>query len=424
MKKTESAISWMETKAKDDRHGYDQRYRWGEKGDYDCSAAVITAWEQAGVPVKTNGATYTGNMLSVFLKAGFKDVTKSINLSSGSGLKRGDVLLNIVHHTAMYCGNGLEVEASINEKGKATGGIPGDQTGKEFLIRSYRNYPWNYVLRYLEEEISSDPDGDIKTGGTLQSNKDNLGDISYQVHMRGIGWGNWQSDGSMVGSINQNRRIEAIKIKSENKMDISVHIRSDGDKKYNNITKDTIIGTTGKKKHIESIMIESTTPLRYRAHQKSIGWTDWKSNGDWAGFKGKSLQLEALQIYKPIFLVRGHIQGLGWSEYIGDKETVGTTGQTKRLEALQINPLGNIIEAMAHIQGTGWVDYGEITSKTVIGTTGKGNRLECLRLKGNFDYRAYIQGSGWTPWTSADGSATIGTTGQALRIEAIEFRRH
>ena len=50
----------------------------------------------------------------------------------------------------MYCGNGLEVEASINEKGTAVGGVPGDQTGREFLIRSYRNFPWNCVLRYQE----------------------------------------------------------------------------------------------------------------------------------------------------------------------------------------------------------------------------------------------------------------------------------
>ena len=136
--------------AADNSHGYDQIYRWGQKGDYDCSAAVISAWQQAGVKVRDAGATYTGNMLNAFLKCGFIDVTKSINLATGSGLKRGDVLLNTSHHTAMYCGNGREVEASINEKGTATGGTPGDQTGREFLVRSYRNYPWNHVLRYNE----------------------------------------------------------------------------------------------------------------------------------------------------------------------------------------------------------------------------------------------------------------------------------
>lgn len=166
MSKVEKATQQMETWANDSAHGYDQTYRWGEKGDYDCSSAVIQAYENAGVPVKTKGATYTGNMRSVFLQCGFKDVTSKCNLSTGVGLKRGDVLLNTVHHTAMYCGNGKEVEASINEKGTATGGKPGDQTGKEFLIRSYRNYPWNYVLRYEESELVIDATHWLEKGDT------------------------------------------------------------------------------------------------------------------------------------------------------------------------------------------------------------------------------------------------------------------
>ena len=148
MTATEKATAQMEAWAADDSHGYDQQYRWGERGDYDCSAAVIQAWELAGVPVKSNGATYTGNMRGIFLRCGFTDVTSQIDLASGSGLQRGDVLLNHQHHTAMYCGAGQEVEASINELGTATGGQPGDQTGREFLVRPYRNYPWNCVLRY------------------------------------------------------------------------------------------------------------------------------------------------------------------------------------------------------------------------------------------------------------------------------------
>ena len=146
---TRERVIWFNT-ARNNAHGYDQRYRWGEKGDYDCSSAVITAWQTAGVPVKSKGATYTGNMKAAFLACGFTDVTGRVNLRTGAGLIRGDVLLNTTHHTAMYCGNGLEVEASINEKGTAVGGVPGDQTGREFLIRSYRNFPWNCVLRYQE----------------------------------------------------------------------------------------------------------------------------------------------------------------------------------------------------------------------------------------------------------------------------------
>ena len=153
----------MESIAKGDSHGYDQIHRMGP--DFDCSGLNITGWVEAGVPVNkavkktvtvngnqktvtTPGATYTGNIRNAYLAHGFSDVTNSIDLKTGRGLKRGDVLLREGHHVAQYCGNGKEVEASINEKGKTTGGKPGDQTGREILIRNYRNYPWDHVLRY------------------------------------------------------------------------------------------------------------------------------------------------------------------------------------------------------------------------------------------------------------------------------------
>lgn len=154
MSKTEKAMQQMEAWAADDSHGYDQAQRWGP--DYDCSSAVISAWEAAGVPVKSGGATYTGNMRGVFLRCGFTDVTADVNLTSGAGLKRGDVLLNVRHHTAMYCGGGTEVEASINEHGGTTGGATGDQTGREFLTRTYRNYPWDCVLRYTGDDTAAE----------------------------------------------------------------------------------------------------------------------------------------------------------------------------------------------------------------------------------------------------------------------------
>lgn len=163
----EKATDWMESTAKDPKHGYDQTYRWGQKGDYDCSAAVITAWDKAGVDLKNDGEDKTGiwpkkggantswDIGSVLLKHGFKEVT-DINFSTGEGLKRGDVLVAKGHHVAMYCGDGKEVEASINEKRTATGGKPGDQTGREFLIRSYRNYPWTNAYRYVGDEKPAD----------------------------------------------------------------------------------------------------------------------------------------------------------------------------------------------------------------------------------------------------------------------------
>lgn len=150
MSKVEKAVQYALAIAADDSHGYDQKKRWGD--DYDCSALVIESFEEAGIPVKSKGATYTGNMKKVFLANGFKDVISKVNVSNGTGLQRGDVLLKEGSHTAIYIGNGQLVHASINEKGTVTGGKVGDQTGKEICTRGYYNKPWNSVLRYGEAE--------------------------------------------------------------------------------------------------------------------------------------------------------------------------------------------------------------------------------------------------------------------------------
>lgn len=142
------AVEWALAIANDNSHGYDQSKRWG--GDYDCSALVISAYEQAGVPVKKKGATYTGNIKKVFLSNGFMDVTSKVTLSSGAGLEYGDVLLKEGSHTGISLGNGTLVHASINENGKTTGGKAGDQTGKEICVRKYYNKPWDCVLRYKD----------------------------------------------------------------------------------------------------------------------------------------------------------------------------------------------------------------------------------------------------------------------------------
>lgn len=271
----------------------------------------------------------------------------------------------------------------------------------------------------------ADPDGEVEDDtGVFQVKMDQTGEVSYRGHLRQYGWANWQCDGAMVGSTGQSRRIEALQIDPVNHMDVTVHIKDIGDKVYRNITKDTIIGTVGKGLRLEALKIASgDTVYLYRVHQKDIGWSQWCVNGQWAGQKGKSKQIEAVEIKVADIAYLAHVQETGDTIWVADGMIAGTTGERKRVEAVRIKSQHcGEVKAKAHIQNVGWKDFGVINQNTIIGTEGKGQRLECLCLEGDFEWRAHIQGIGWSAWTKADGVATMGTVGQSLRIEAIEMR--
>ena len=122
--------------------GYSQSDRWNIRpgGNADCSSLVIHALQEAGFA--TGSATYTGNLSAQLTARGWQ------RISANGSPRAGDILLNDVHHVAVYLGNGLVAQASSSEYGTAYG-KPGDQTGRETNIRGYYNYPWNCYLRYV-----------------------------------------------------------------------------------------------------------------------------------------------------------------------------------------------------------------------------------------------------------------------------------
>lgn len=139
--------------------GYCQDHRWDiyEGGEADCSSLVIHCLQEAGFD--TGSASYTGDMSDNLCARGWRRV------SNDGNPRRGDILLNDVHHVAVYIGDGLLCQASRNEFHGANGGQPGDQDGWETNTRDYYNYPWNCYLRYEGddgdwEDDSSDDDND------------------------------------------------------------------------------------------------------------------------------------------------------------------------------------------------------------------------------------------------------------------------
>lgn len=144
MTKVEYAVNWCISIANDNSHGYDWTHttakRWGP--DYDCSSLIITAYEKAGIPVKSAGADRTYDMLPAFQKCGFV-IVQGWNRQTGAGLIAGDVLLNVQNHTEICIGNGQLLKASSDYDRKQ-----GDSSGTEIRIGGYYSYPWDYALRY------------------------------------------------------------------------------------------------------------------------------------------------------------------------------------------------------------------------------------------------------------------------------------
>ncbi len=119
----------------------------------------------------------------------------------------------------------------------------------------------------------------------------------FQVrgHIQNEGWQSWQT--SMVGTIGKSLRLEALQFDTELSLGrILLHLQDVGWVDYTDINKDTIIGSVNQSRRIECI--EITCPnMEYRVHQEGIGWTSWtKADGiSSLGSVGQGLRLEAIE---------------------------------------------------------------------------------------------------------------------------------
>jgi uncharacterized protein YjdB len=115
-----------------------------------------------------------------------------------------------------------------------------------------------------------------------------------------------------------------------------------------------------------------------------------------------------------------HVQSLGWQPPVCDGAVAGTTGRSLRLEALDIfvSGVGGFC-ASGHVEKQGWqpVSCEGDNVNIVVGTTGQSLRMEALEIT------AHVQTQDWQPTVCASGPrfATVGTTGRSLRMEAVRL---
>ena len=121
--------------------------------------------------------------------------------------------------------------------------------------------------------------------------------LHYRVHIENKGWDAVHQSGEIAGTVDQSKRVEAIKIDWPNHdVYAKAHIQSIGWKDYGKITSDTVIGTVGQALRLECLCLKGN--FRYRVHIQHYGWSAWtKADGvATLGTVGQALRIEAIQI--------------------------------------------------------------------------------------------------------------------------------
>ena len=129
-------------------------------------------------------------------------------------------------------------------------------------------------------------------------------EVYYRVHMSGIGWSGYSSNGETAGTTGQSRQLEAIRIRVDSSVAGSIrynaYVQNAGWLGWAFDNEDA--GTTGQNRRMEAIRIQLTGQLaaqfdvRYRVHMADVGWSGWALNGDVAGTTGQSRRIEAIQV--------------------------------------------------------------------------------------------------------------------------------
>lgn len=194
-------------------------------------------------------------------------------------------------------------------------------------------------------------------------------DIYYSLHLAKIGWCNYAVNGETAGSSGLSKRVEAIKIKLVKKDEtkpatngtkyIQGYINTDfsyqGTIQGSGISKDTVqgsvLGTVNQSRRLENITLRlnqsgDNVPkgtIKYATHISGKGWSKWATQGNVSGCTDGTAGLEAVKIalsgdisnYYDIYYST-YVQKYGWLGWAKNGQAAGTTKCGYRMEALRI----------------------------------------------------------------------------------------
>lgn len=98
----------------------------------DCSSSTAVIVSLGGFPLTVNAAITTSNLGPLLERAGFT----RLPYTASTVTREGDIVLAPGHHVVYALSASEWWSAEGNELGRASGGKPGDQTGRETRIRT------------------------------------------------------------------------------------------------------------------------------------------------------------------------------------------------------------------------------------------------------------------------------------------------
>jgi hypothetical protein len=215
------------------------------------------------------------------------------------------------------------------------------------------------------------------------------------------------------------------------------------------------VGSVGENRRLEAFRIKPAGPhasfydVWYRTYVPKYGWLGWAKDGANTGTRGFGYPIERVQIRllpagtrisasgtgnAPYYdkatqsqvAVQGYLQPTGWKPRVHGGSTAGLIRTDQRLSALRVDVDGRYsggVQVSAKVEGDGWRPY--VGNDRVAGTY-RANRTSAykMRLTGemaeHYDvyYRVHVAGTGWLGW--AKNGAAAGTRSYSYRNTAVQ----